>query len=98
MPHGTPAWWGIPCSPFAAPLWRAPRRSGFHNIPALDAAAPALITAVQPAYDLGRLGARRLIARIAGLDAPPADILLPTKIRIPPLAATGEPLVASVAG
>ncbi len=48
----------------------------FYDIAALDAYSPALITAVQPAYDIGRLGARRLLARIDGLAAPPDDMLL----------------------
>jgi LacI family transcriptional regulator len=52
----------------------------FYDIAALDAYSPALITAVQPAYDIGRLGARRLLERIGGLAAPPEDMLLPNTI------------------
>ena len=52
----------------------------FYDIAALDAYSPALITAVQPAYDIGRLGARRLLERIGGLVAPPEDMLLPNTI------------------
>lgn len=70
----------------------------FYDIAALDAYSPALITAVQPAYQLGRLGARRLLERIAGLDTPPADILLPNTITIHPFADADDSLIAGAAG
>ena len=59
----------------------------FYDIAALDAYTPALITATQPAYEIGRLGARRLFARIGGLTAPPVDIVLPNTITVRPAAA-----------
>lgn len=71
--------------------------ASFYDIAALDAYSPALIAAVQPAYDLGRLGARRLLDRIEGLDVPPADILLPVKIAAPPSAVANPSRLASVA-
>jgi len=74
------------------------RVATFYDIAALDAYSPALITAVQPAYDLGRLGARRLLERIAGLDAPPLDLLLPNTITVRPFAAAAEFRIANVAG
>ena len=52
----------------------------FYDIAALDAYSPDLITAIQPAYEIGRLGARRLLERIGGLTGPPDDILLPNTI------------------
>ena len=57
----------------------------FYDIAALDAYSPGLITAVQPAYEIGRLGARRLLQRIGGLTGPPDDLLLPNTItrRVP---------------
>lgn len=57
----------------------------FYDITALDAYSPSLITAVQPAYDIGRRGAMRLFERIAGLAAPPVDIILPSAISVHPL-------------
>ncbi len=57
----------------------------FYDITALDAYSPSLITAVQPAYEIGRRGAQRLFERIAGLTAPPADIILPSALNVRPL-------------
>jgi len=62
----------------------------FYDITALDAYSPSLITAVQPAYEIGRRGAQRLFERIAGLSAPPADLILPNTIG-------GLPLIRSSA-
>ena len=74
------------------------RVATFYDIAALDAYSPALITAVQPAYELGRLGARQLLRRIAGLDTPPVDILLPNTITVRPFAAATDFRSANVAG
>lgn len=74
------------------------RVATFHNIAALDVYSPDLITAVQPAYDLGRLGVRRLLERIAGEQGPPADILLPVTVVAPPFTSADTRHVASVAG
>lgn len=68
----------------------------FYDIAALDDYTPALITATQPAYEIGRLGARRLFERIAGLDAPPMDILLPNRIAVRQVAAAGTTQAAGV--
>jgi LacI family transcriptional regulator len=73
------------------------RVGAFYNIAALDAFSPTLITAVQPAYEIGRLGARRLLERIGGLATPPVDTLLPVAITAHPLASTGEATVPSAA-
>ncbi len=69
----------------------------FYDIAALDPYSPTLITAGQPAYEIGRLGARRLLARIGGLMDPPVDLLLPNAIAIRPFADTVAPSVARVA-
>ena len=74
------------------------RVATFYDIAALDAYSPALITAVQPAYELGRLGARQLLRRIAGLDTPPVDILLPNTITVRPFAAATDFRSTNVAG
>lgn len=73
------------------------RVATFYDIAALDAYSPTLITAVQPAYELGRRGARRLLERIAGLDTPPIDILLPNSITVRPFATADDFRIANVA-
>lgn len=55
--------------------------AAFYDIAALDCYSTHLITAAQPAYDIGRLGTRRLLERIAGLQDPPEDLVLPVPIR-----------------
>jgi LacI family transcriptional regulator len=52
----------------------------FYDIAALDPYVPSLITAIQPAYEIGRLGTRRLLDQITGQRQPPADILLPARV------------------
>jgi LacI family transcriptional regulator len=74
------------------------RVATFYDIAALDPFSPALITAVQPAYEIGRLGTRRLLERITGLAEPPVDILLPNAIAARPLAGIADSQLASVAG
>jgi len=69
----------------------------FHNIAALDAFSPSLITAVQPAYAIGRRGAQCLLDRIAGLDTPPVDVLLPVTITARPFADAGGTRIPSAA-
>lgn len=56
--------------------------AAFYDIAALDDYAPLMTTAVQPAYDIGRLGARLLLARIAGKSAPGEEHLLPNRITV----------------
>ena len=70
----------------------------FHDIAALDHDSRALITAVQPAYDIGRLGTRRLLARLAGLADPPVDLILPNRILVHPSAGLNEQRLAPAAG
>jgi LacI family transcriptional regulator len=52
----------------------------FYDIAALDPFVPALITAIQPAYEIGQLGTRRLLAQIAGQHDAPEDVLLPASV------------------
>jgi len=66
--------------------------AAFHDIVALDADSPNLITATQPAYDIGRLGTRRLLDRLVGLADPPVDLILPNHIKLPPVAGIDKPL------
>lgn len=68
----------------------------FYDIAALDPYSPALITARQPAYAIGRLGARRLLARIGGLVEPPVDLLLPNTIASRSLTDTVAPTLARI--
>jgi LacI family transcriptional regulator len=52
---------------------------------ALDVYSPVITTAIQPAYDMGRLSVRRLFERIGGMAGPSDDLILPTRI-VPPAA------------
>lgn len=54
--------------------------ASYYDIAALDAFSPFTITAIQPAYDMGRLGIRRLFARIAGPALATEDLVLPNRI------------------
>lgn len=69
----------------------------FYNIAALDAFSPNLITAVQPAYEIGKRGAQRLLERIGGLDTPPVDDLLPVAVTVCPLVGSGTARIPSAA-
>lgn len=66
--------------------WRVPGDvavAAFSDIAALEDYAPLMVTAVQPAYDIGRLGARRLLERRAD-DGATVEIVLPNRITVPP--------------
>lgn len=70
----------------------------FYDIAALDPYSPDLITAVQPAYEIGRLGTRRLLERVAGSTDHPVDVLLPNTIRPLPVARGVDARLAGVVG
>lgn len=57
--------------------------AAYSDISALDDYSPLMVTAVQPAYDIGRLGARRLLERGVD-DGPPTETVLPNRIAVPP--------------
>lgn len=52
----------------------------YHDISALDDYSSLMTTVVQPAYDMGRLGAHRLFERIAGAPLAVMDCVLPNRI------------------
>ncbi len=51
--------------------------ASFYDIPALDDYSPFITAIIQPAYDIGRLGVRRLLERIARKHDTPEEIILP---------------------
>jgi LacI family transcriptional regulator len=54
--------------------------ASFYDISALDNFSPFMITAIQPAYDMGRRGIRRLFARIADPALATEELVLPNRI------------------
>lgn len=52
----------------------------YHDISALDDYSSLMTTVIQPAYDMGRLGAQRLFERIVGTPLPVVDCILPNRI------------------
>ncbi|MGH2560098.1 MAG: LacI family DNA-binding transcriptional regulator [Thermomicrobiales bacterium] len=60
--------------------------ASFHDISLLDDYAPRMTTATQPAYDIGRLGARRLFERRSTDRSSPEEIVLPNRITVRGLA------------
>lgn len=54
--------------------------ASYYDIPALDDYSPFMTTAIQPAYEIGRLGVSRLLARIAGTPDAMREIILPNRI------------------
>ncbi|MGH2533040.1 MAG: LacI family DNA-binding transcriptional regulator [Thermomicrobiales bacterium] len=56
--------------------------ASFHDISLLDDYSPCMITAIQPAYDIGRLGARRLLERGTRDQATVEEIVLSNRIMI----------------
>ena len=54
--------------------------ASFHDIPALDDYSPFMTTLIQPAYEIGRRGVRRLLDRMAGKYAGTEEIILPNHI------------------
>lgn len=64
--------------------------AAFHDINELDDYAPRLITAVQPSYDIGRLGVCRLLDARLPDDTEPVKIVLPNRIKGSDIAARGR--------
>ncbi len=62
--------------------------ASFHDIAALDDYSPLMISAVQPAYDIGRRSAQRLLERKASGDGSFEEIILPNEISDPLTART----------
>lgn len=56
--------------------------TAFSDIVALDEYAPLMTTAVQPAYEMGRLGVRRLLERRTDNQTPLEDLILPNRITV----------------
>ncbi len=54
--------------------------AAFYDVPALDDYAPFMTTVIQPAYDIGRLGVRRLLGQMAGTHAMAEEIILPNRV------------------
>lgn len=54
--------------------------ASYYDIPALDDYTPFMTTAIQPAYEIGRLGVSRLLERIAGAPGAAQEIILPNRI------------------
>lgn len=56
--------------------------AAFYDLAALSAYAPPMIAAIQPAYEIGRFGVRRLLDRLMGKPVEGREILLPNRIVI----------------
>lgn len=56
--------------------------AAFYDNAALSAYAPPMIAAIQPAYEIGRYGVRRLLDRLLGKPVEGREILLPNRIVI----------------
>lgn len=56
--------------------------AAFYDITALDEYSPLMTTVRQPAYEIGQLGVRRLLERVAGQHLPIEDIVLPNQITV----------------
>lgn len=61
---------------------RAIALAAFYDNAALSAYAPPMIAAIQPAYEIGRYGVRRLLDRLLGKPVEGREILLPNRIVI----------------
>lgn len=66
--------------------------AAFHDMNALDDYAPKMITAVQPSYDIGRIGVRRLLEDRTEEQQAPREIILHNTIKV--LGAESEPALA----
>jgi LacI family transcriptional regulator len=53
---------------------------GFDDIPQAAATYPAVTTVAQPIAEMGQLGVRLLLERIAQPEAPPRRVVLPTRL------------------
>ena len=56
--------------------------AAFYDVAALNDYAPPMIAAIQPAYEIGRYGARRLFDRLADLPVDGRDLILANRIVI----------------
>jgi LacI family transcriptional regulator len=56
--------------------------AAFYDPAALNDYAPPMIAAIQPAYEIGRFGARRLLDRLAGAPVESRDTILANRIVI----------------
>lgn len=56
--------------------------AAFYDVAALGDYAPPMIAAIQPAYEIGQYGARRLFERLAGTAVEGRDIILSNRIVI----------------
>lgn len=56
--------------------------ASYYDNSALDDFSPFMSTAIQPTYEMGRLGVSRLFMRITGTSLPPEDLILPNRIII----------------
>lgn len=68
--------------------------AAFHDMNALDDYAPKMITAVQPSYDIGRIGVRRLLEYRTEEQEAPREIILQNTIKV--LGVEAEPALAAV--
>lgn len=62
--------------------------AAFYDPAALSTYAPPMVAAIQPAYEIGRYGARRLISRLAGMPVEGRELILANRIVIVRDAAT----------
>lgn len=70
--------------------------AAFYDPAALSDYAPPMIAAIQPTYEIGRLGARRLFDRLADAPVEGRDIILANRIVI--VRGPGTPVVDLAAG
>jgi LacI family transcriptional regulator len=56
--------------------------AAFDGFPIPDVFRPAITAVIQPAYEIGRLGAELLLKRIGGGTAAPVHLQLPTELKI----------------
>jgi LacI family transcriptional regulator len=56
--------------------------AAFYDTAALSAYAPPMIAAIQPAYEIGRTGARRLFDRLAGKPVEGRHVVLANRIMV----------------
>lgn len=68
--------------------------AAFHDMNALDDYAPNMITAVQPSYEIGRIGVRRLLEERTEELRAPQEIILQNTIKV--LGGNPETALASV--
>ena len=59
--------------------------AAFHDSADLDEYSPFMTSVIQPAYDIGRIGTRRLFERIAGQHTRFEEFILPNRIVMGPM-------------